>query len=366
MIILTEHRFFDTFIMICILANTVVLGFVWYMQSQGIKDVLEVLNYCFMAIFTVEAIVKIIAQKGNYFKDSWNLFDFTVVVGTLIILGISWAGVDIAVLSTILRTLRIGRVFRLIKKQQKLQEIFQTLVNASPAMGSLFLLLMLFIFMFAIIGMSQFALVDLNGAGEMNNHVNFQSFGTAFLTLIRCSTGEAWNTIMFDSRQPKSILFQCNEDEDYASIVADGRDPTKWDDTRGCGTPFAVVFHLLFQVVVSQVFLNLFVAVIIDAFFGQTDLANLPVKERQIDDFKQIWSCYDQLATGYIPLEKLDNILIDLAKADKDGGGALIPFKKRMLSDDAFRQRQIEMLEIPTYGILKKVMFYDVLLKLNL
>lgn len=98
---------------------------------------------------------------------------------------------------------------------------------------------------------------------------------------------------MFDSRQPKSILFQCNEDEDYASIVADGRDPTKWDDTRGCGTPFAVVFHLLFQVVVSQVFLNLFVAVIIDAFFGQTDLANLPVKERQIDDFKQIWSCYD-------------------------------------------------------------------------
>jgi len=61
MIILTEHRFFDTFIMICILANTVVLGFVWYMQSQGIKDVLEVLNYCFMAIFTVEAIVKIIA-----------------------------------------------------------------------------------------------------------------------------------------------------------------------------------------------------------------------------------------------------------------------------------------------------------------
>ena len=72
-----------------------------------------------MAIFTIEAIVKIIAQKKNYFKDSWNLFDFTIVIVTIIILSLNWAGLgdSIAILSTILRTLRIGRVFRLIKKQ---------------------------------------------------------------------------------------------------------------------------------------------------------------------------------------------------------------------------------------------------------
>ena len=85
---------------------------------------------------------------------------------------------------------------------------------------------------------------------------------------------------MFDSSQTRSILFQCNEVEDFATIVADGRDPTMPFDTRGCGTGFAIVFHLLFQVVVSQVFLNLFIAIIIDAFFGQTDMANLPVKEK--------------------------------------------------------------------------------------
>lgn len=71
-----------------------------------------------MTIFTIEAIVKIIAQKLAYFKDNWNIFDFTVVVGTLIILTLNWAGIgdSIAILGTILRTLRIGRVFRLIKK----------------------------------------------------------------------------------------------------------------------------------------------------------------------------------------------------------------------------------------------------------
>jgi len=32
-IVVTEHRYFDTFIMVCIMGNTFVLGFVWYMQG---------------------------------------------------------------------------------------------------------------------------------------------------------------------------------------------------------------------------------------------------------------------------------------------------------------------------------------------
>ena len=90
------------------------------LEGRGFdKDVLEIFNYAFMVIFTIEAILKIIAQRCDYFKDSWNLFDFVVVAGTIVILTIAWAGVgkDLEILGTILRTLRIGRVFRLIKKQ---------------------------------------------------------------------------------------------------------------------------------------------------------------------------------------------------------------------------------------------------------
>jgi len=222
MIHLTEHSYFDTFIMVCILANTFVLGFVWYMQSQDILDVLNVFNYAFMIIFTIEAVLKIIAQRAHYFTDSWNLFDFTVVAMTIVILGITWAGIgkDLEILGTILRTLRIGRVFRLIKKQEKLQAIFKTLIDATPSMASLGLLLMLLIFMFSIIGIAQFALTDLNGASEMNQHVNFQSFGAAFLTLIRCSTGEAWNSIMLDSAQSFSIMYQCEANESFETMIA--------------------------------------------------------------------------------------------------------------------------------------------------
>jgi len=149
-------------------------------------------------------------------------------------------------MGTILRTLRIGRVFRLIKKQEKLQEIFMTLIQATPAMASLVLLLMLLIFMFAIIGMSQFSLIDLDGASEMNKHVNFQTFGASFLTLVRCSTGEAWNSIMFDSSRPRSLQYQCEEAEDYDKIVERGDDPEDTYGPKGCGSGFAVAFHLLF------------------------------------------------------------------------------------------------------------------------
>jgi len=108
---------------------------------------------------------------------------------------------------------------------------------------------------------------------------------------------------MFDSSQPRSLLYQCNEIEDYETIVADGRDPSNTYGPRGCGNPFAVAFHLFFQVIVSQIFLNLFIAIIIDAFFGQTSLSDMPVKEKSIEDFAKIWSQYDRNAGGFITIK---------------------------------------------------------------
>ena len=90
---------------------------------------------------------------------------------------------------------------------------------------------------------------------------------------------------MFDSARGYSIMNQCKSDESYEEMIAEGRDPVDPFATRGCGTGAAIIFHLLFQVIVSQVFLNLFIAIIIDAFVGQTDLANMPVKEKSIEDF---------------------------------------------------------------------------------
>ena len=92
---------------------------------------------------------------------------------------------------------------------------------------------------------------------------------------------------MFDSSRSYSILYQCVEGEDYDSIVAAGRDPSELTGPKGCGSDFAIAFHLLFQIIVSQVFLNLFIAIILEAFFGQSTSSSLFEKfqERTIVGF---------------------------------------------------------------------------------
>jgi len=57
-----------------------------------------------------------------------------------------------------------------------------------------------------------------------------------------------------------------------------------------CGNPLiAYVFFYSFTVIVSQIFLNLFVAIIIDSFMGQSDAFSLPVTQNDIDEFLEVW-----------------------------------------------------------------------------
>ena len=93
------------------------MALVWFDEPQGLEPVIEIVNYIFMTIFTMEAIIKIIALKKLYFDDSWNRFDFTIVGLTLIMLALKAVQIDIGIGNgpIILRALRIGRIFRLIK-----------------------------------------------------------------------------------------------------------------------------------------------------------------------------------------------------------------------------------------------------------
>ena len=116
-----------------------------------------------MAIFTIEAIIKIFAMHRNYFLDSWNIFDFIVVVTTIIILVISFFNIgNFAIQATILRSLRIGRLLKIMRTFKTLQVIFQTLTEAAPSLGSLGMLLLLLIFMYSIIGMKLFGFLNIS------------------------------------------------------------------------------------------------------------------------------------------------------------------------------------------------------------
>ena len=90
-------------------------------------------------------------------------------------------------------------------------------------------------------------------------HANFQSFGTALLTLFRMATGESWNMIMYDAGRPASITFNCVASQDYSDIVENG--------IQGCGRPgLARLYFFSYMIVVALIFINLFIVIIFESF----------------------------------------------------------------------------------------------------
>lgn len=95
---------------------------------------------------------------------------------------------------------------------------------------------------------------------------------------------------MFECSRARSILYQCSENETYETIVEAGRDPQNWEGTGGCGSDLsAITFHLIFQITITQIFVNLFIAIIIDAFMGVSETYTLPVGQLAVQEFEQIW-----------------------------------------------------------------------------
>lgn len=71
---------FDIGIMIIIMLNMLTMALEHYKQSQMFTTILNHVNMSFIIIFTVECVLKLIGLRHFYFKFPWNIFDFVVVV----------------------------------------------------------------------------------------------------------------------------------------------------------------------------------------------------------------------------------------------------------------------------------------------
>jgi len=93
----------------------------YYGMSQEMVNALDTLGLVFGIIYTLEAIIKIIAYKSKYFMDSWNRFDFTIVCISIFEFIITlFVEAGWLVINTLFRIFRIGRIVKLIKSAKKL------------------------------------------------------------------------------------------------------------------------------------------------------------------------------------------------------------------------------------------------------
>ena len=347
---LITNKYFEIAIVVCIIWNTIVLAINWYSEPKSVDHTLDIINYVFTGIFSVEAILRILGLglKG-YFKDLWNIFDMTIIVGSYIgIIVEVLTPLSVGVQTTILRPLRILRVFRLVRRAKSLNIIFETFLITIPALVNIGSLLILFLYLYAILGVALFAEVKLQD--DLNTYANFQTFPKSFLTLFRASTGEGWNYIMYDAVRQHSPLFQCIENPIYEDYVESG-------ETVGWGNKFGQVFFMSFIVIVQLIFLNLFIAIILQGFETMNKKANMILQEEALEKYKAEWAKFDSKGTGLIECQNLRNFLINL--------GSPLGFDSTISKSIEKQKDFISSLDLWTYNRCKYYNFYDVLRKLT-
>jgi len=337
-----DNRKFEGFIMLCIILNTLALAMKWYRLDVG--DELEIINFVFAGIFTLEAIIKIAAYGKYYFRDGWNLFDFSIVIGTLIgvVLTVS-VGLDVGTTTSLIRAFRIGRILRLIRSAKSLRMIFNTFILTLPALANIGGLLILLLYIYAVLGINLFAKVKLQD--NLNSQANFQSFGSAFMILVRASTGEGWNLLMWDCGRPNEVNFSCKSSQTYDQIEANDGVPEE------CGNAAAAYLYFVsFTLIITFIFLNLFIAVILQGFGDASASENCKLTDEEYDHFREAWMHYDNKATCFIDKNDLPSLLDDL--------GPPLGWDRTVLVEKVKQEKFIASLDLPIHGT--KLHFWEV------
>ena len=76
----TTDQKFDIVIMIVIMLNMLTMCLEHEGQSPTYTTVLYYINLFFIVVFTIECVMKLVGLRLYYFKIPWNVFDFVVVV----------------------------------------------------------------------------------------------------------------------------------------------------------------------------------------------------------------------------------------------------------------------------------------------
>ena len=125
----------------------------------------------FLNIFTIECVIKISALRKLYFSNNWNIFDFFIVIaGSLL----QYYKLESLQGFTVMRVLRVSRVFRLLKKAKRLNAIFNSFIYTIPTFINVFMLILIMMYIYSVLGNRIFALVKLNPT--VNHRLNFTSF----------------------------------------------------------------------------------------------------------------------------------------------------------------------------------------------
>jgi voltage-gated sodium channel len=209
---------FQGAVLLVILANALIMGLeTSRVLVDSYRGLFELSHYAVQVIFVVEVSIRLLAywpRLAGFFRGGWNVFDFGVVVASLLPM--------IGPLATIARLARILRIARLLSAVSELRLIVGTMLRSIPSMANVLLLLALLMYVYGVLGYSLFHEADPRHWG---------SLALSLKTLFQILTLEGWVEVQ------------------EASLAA---------------YPWAWLYYASFILIAVFVVINLFIAVVIN------------------------------------------------------------------------------------------------------
>uniref|UniRef100_A0A671WRC3 Sodium channel protein n=1 Tax=Sparus aurata TaxID=8175 RepID=A0A671WRC3_SPAAU len=293
---LVTTQFFDIFIMVLICLNMVTMMVETDEQSAEKEMILYWVNLCFIVIFTTECSLKVIALRQHYFAVGWNIFDFVVVI--LSIVGLLLADIIekyfvSPTLFRVIRLARIGRVLRLIRGAKGIRTLLFALMMSLPALFNIGLLLFLIMFIFSIFGMSNFAYVKKEAM--IDDMFNFETFGNSMICLFMITTSAGWDGLLNPIMNTPP---DCEPNVENPGTMVRGN----------CGSPgIGIVFFTTYIIMSFLVVVNMYIAIILENFNVATEESADPLCEDDFEMFYETWEKFDPDASQFIQYSKLSD-----------------------------------------------------------
>jgi voltage-gated sodium channel len=163
-------------ILVVILFNAIILGLETSKAVMAqVGGLITFLDRLCLTVFVAELAAKLIAYRGRFFRDGWNIFDFVIV-------GISL--VPAAQGFSALRALRILRVLRVVSVAPRLRRVVEGFVTALPGMASVFILMALIFYIAAVMATKLFG---------TSFEEWFGTLGRSGYSLFQIMTLESWS-----------------------------------------------------------------------------------------------------------------------------------------------------------------------------
>uniref|UniRef100_A0A8C9ZDG0 Sodium channel protein n=1 Tax=Sander lucioperca TaxID=283035 RepID=A0A8C9ZDG0_SANLU len=291
----TTKQAFDIVIMVLIWLNMVAMMVETEDQSKQKDNILYWINVVFIIIFTGECLLKMIALRHYFFTNGWNVFDFIVVILSIIGVFLSKLIEEYFVSPTLFRVIRlarIGRVLRLIKSAKGIRTLLFALMMSLPALFNIGLLLFLVMFIYAIFGMANFAYVKREEG--IDDLFNFETFGNSMICLFQITTSAGWDGLL-------APILNKHEDDCNNSTEHPGS-PGQGD----CGSPaVGIAFFVSYIIICFLIVVNMYIAVILENFGVATEESTDPLSEDDFETFYEVWERFDPHATQFMEYNKL-------------------------------------------------------------